>query len=80
MAKIILTGLVRFYQLAISPLFPASCRYRPTCSEYTIQAIKEWGAFKGFILGMKRFGRCHPWGGYGFDPVPKKEDHHDHRH
>lgn len=65
---------VRFYQLAISPLIGPSCRYDPTCSHYMIQAIQEWGVFKGLWLGIKRIGSCHPWGGHGYDPVPKKKD------
>ena len=62
---------VRFYQLAISPLIGPSCRYDPTCSHYMIGAINEWGVFKGLYLGIKRILSCHPWGGHGFDPVPK---------
>jgi len=67
-------GLVRFYQIAISPWFGGNCRFTPTCSSYTIEAIGEWGAIKGMILGFKRFSKCHPWGPHGFDPVPKKEN------
>ncbi|MFY0698888.1 MAG: membrane protein insertion efficiency factor YidD [Balneola sp.] len=67
----LLIGLVRFYQLAISPWLGSSCRYSPTCSQYMIDAVKEWGPLKGFWLGIKRIGRCHPWGGDGHDPVPK---------
>ncbi len=52
---------------------PSSCRYTPTCSQYMIQAIQEWGFWKGFKLGLKRISTCHPWGGHGFDPVPKNE-------
>lgn len=70
--KKILILPVRFYQLAISPILPSRCRYNPTCSHYMIEAINEWGPFKGFYLGIKRIGKCHPWGGHGFDPVPKK--------
>ena len=72
----VLIGLVRFYQLAISPYLGRSCRYSPTCSQYTIEALKEWGPWKGSLLGIKRISRCHPWGGHGYDPVPlskKKE-------
>ena len=65
--------LIKIYQLIISPLFPASCRYTPTCSTYTITAIKEWGVLKGLWLGIKRISRCHPWGGCGHDPVPKRK-------
>lgn len=64
---------VRFYQVAISPLIGSRCRYQPTCSHYMIGAIEEWGIFKGLWLGLKRIGRCHPWGGHGFDPVPKRK-------
>lgn len=67
-------ALVRFYQLVISPLTPASCRYNPTCSQYTIEAIKEWGILKGGWLSIKRISSCHPWGGSGDDPVPKKNE------
>jgi hypothetical protein len=63
-------ALVRFYQLAISPYFPARCRYQPTCSAYAIESLGKHGALKGGWLALKRIGRCHPWGGSGFDPVP----------
>jgi uncharacterized protein len=63
---------IRFYQLAISPLLGTNCRHSPTCSQYTIEAIQEWGVFKGVWLGIKRISRCHPWGTFGYDPVPKK--------
>ncbi|MCT4624938.1 MAG: membrane protein insertion efficiency factor YidD [Schleiferiaceae bacterium] len=65
--------LVWVYRNMISPFTVASCRYAPSCSEYMAEAIKEWGPFKGFWLGIKRISTCHPWGGHGFDPVPKKE-------
>ncbi len=68
----LIIGLVRFYQLAISPWLGSSCRYSPTCSHYMIEAVNEWGPLKGFWLGIKRIGRCHPWGSDGYDPVPKK--------
>ncbi len=64
---------VKLYQWFISPLLGARCRYQPTCSHYMIQAIEEWGPIKGTWLGLKRIGRCHPWGGHGHDPVPKKK-------
>lgn len=64
--------IVRIYQLVLSPLLPPSCRHTPTCSTYMIQAINEWGAMKGAWLGLKRIGRCNPWGTSGYDPVPKK--------
>lgn len=68
--KYILIALLRFYQGAISPLTPPSCRFVPTCSQYGIEAIQKYGAFKGGWLTLKRLSRCHPWGGSGFDPVP----------
>lgn len=70
----LLIGVVTFYKKAISPWLPVSCRYKPTCSEYMIEAIQKHGAWRGVILGLKRIGRCHPWGGSGFDPVPEKEE------
>ena len=63
---------IKFYQLAISPLFPPSCRHVPTCSEYAIQALKIHGLFYGSWLAVKRILRCHPWGTQGYDPVPPK--------
>ncbi len=62
--------LVRGYQLIISPNLPNSCRYTPTCSQYTLEALGKYGAIKGTYLGVKRILRCHPWGGHGYDPVP----------
>lgn len=62
---------VKIYQWIISPIFPAQCRYTPTCSNYTIEAIKEWGPIRGTWKGIKRIASCHPWGGMGHDPVPK---------
>ncbi|BDQ03431.1 MAG: putative membrane protein insertion efficiency factor [Ignavibacterium sp.] len=62
--------LIKIYQIFISPLFPSSCRYTPTCSQYTLEALKKYGLLKGLWLGIKRISRCHPWGGSGYDPVP----------
>jgi putative membrane protein insertion efficiency factor len=62
--------LIRFYQGSISPMLPPSCRYSPTCSEYTKQAVIKYGAAKGLWLGIRRLARCHPWGSHGHDPVP----------
>jgi putative membrane protein insertion efficiency factor len=62
--------LVKFYQNFISPLTPASCRYSPTCSQYTLEALQKHGLFKGGRLALKRIFSCHPWGGNGYDPVP----------
>lgn len=69
-AKQILLAPIWFYQHAISPFTPASCRFTPTCSEYMRQAIMKHGPVKGLWLGIKRILRCHPWGGSGYDPVP----------
>jgi len=57
------------YQYLISPLFPGSCRFKPTCSEYAKLAILKYGVFKGFFLGLKRLSKCHPWGDSGYDPI-----------
>lgn len=65
--------IVRGYQLLISPLFPPSCRYTPTCSAYMFEAIKIWGPFRGLWIGIKRIYRCKPGGNHGFDPVPKRK-------
>lgn len=74
--KQILILPIRAYQFLISPLLGANkCRYQPTCSYYAIEAIQEWGIFKGTYLAVKRILRCHPWSEHPMhDPVPKKED------
>lgn len=64
-----LIGLIRFYQLFISPLFPPSCRFTPTCSQYAIDAIKLYGPLHGCYLATRRLLRCHPFNRGGFDPV-----------
>ena len=66
----LLVGLVRLYQLLLSPLLSPSCRYLPTCSSYTIEALRAHGALTGSWLAARRILRCHPWGGQGLDPVP----------
>ncbi len=66
--------LVRVYQRVLSPLLGSNCRYQPTCSQYMVGAIQEWGPFKGTWLGLRRIARCHPWAGHGYDPVPKREE------
>ena len=66
----ILTAFIRFYQVAISPWTPPSCRYTPTCSAYALEAIRVHGAGQGGWLALKRLASCHPWGGHGYDPVP----------
>ena len=70
MLRLILISVVRFYQLAISPLFPASCRYFPSCSAYAIEALERHGALRGTWLTIRRIGRCHPFRAGGYDPVP----------
>lgn len=75
--RYILIGLVRIYQLFISPFFPSSCRYQPTCSHYSLEALKKHGAIKGTWLSIKRIARCHPWSEGGYDPVPEPH-HHPH--
>jgi uncharacterized protein len=68
--KQILMALIKVYQKVISPMLPPSCRFTPTCSEYTYQAIAKYGALRGGWLGICRIGRCHPWNPGGYDPVP----------
>lgn len=68
--KAALLLLIRFYRAAISPLFPPSCRYVPTCSAYALEAIEKYGARKGGWLAFKRILRCHPFHEGGYDPVP----------
>ena len=68
--KYLFIFLVRFYQVVVSPLKPPSCRYTPTCSQYALEALKKYGAFKGGWLAIKRISSCHPWGGSGYDPIP----------
>ncbi|MFQ5981899.1 MAG: membrane protein insertion efficiency factor YidD [Woeseiaceae bacterium] len=69
-----LLGLVWLYRNGISPLLGANCRFEPSCSEYAEQALREYGAFKGGWLTLRRIARCHPWGGSGYDPVPGRND------
>lgn len=64
---------IRLYQLMISPILPPACRFYPTCSAYAMEAIKIHGLAAGSWLAIKRLCRCHPWGGCGYDPVPKKK-------
>ena len=66
----IMVGLIHFYQMTISRALPPSCRFYPSCSEYTLQAITKYGVFKGGWLGVKRISRCHPFHPGGYDPVP----------
>lgn len=65
-----LLALIRIYQIFISPLFPPSCRFVPTCSAYAFEAIRKHGPFRGLFLAVKRILKCHPLHPGGFDPVP----------
>ena len=68
--KTILLALIRFYRKCISPLFPPTCRFVPTCSQYALEAIEKYGAWKGGKLAVKRLLKCHPFHEGGYDPVP----------
>ncbi len=72
--KTLLMKIIRFYQIAISPLKPPTCRFYPTCSHYGIEAIKVHGALKGSWLTIIRILKCHPFHPGGFDPVPEKKE------
>lgn len=66
--RLVFIGLVRAYQLLLSPHMPRTCRFHPTCSAYAIQSFQQYGALKGLVLTVYRLLRCHPWGGHGYDP------------
>jgi putative membrane protein insertion efficiency factor len=70
--KFLAMGLIRLYQITLSPLLPPSCRFEPSCSRYAYQAIDRFGFFKGGWLATKRLSRCHPFHPGGFDPVPEE--------
>jgi uncharacterized protein len=74
MLQKMMIGLIRFYQIAISPLKPPSCRFYPTCSHYGLEAVKRFGPFKGGWLAVRRITKCHPFHPGGFDPVPEKKE------
>lgn len=74
MLRSVLVVLIRFYQAAISPRLPPSCRFEPSCSHYALEAVERHGAFHGSRLALVRLLRCHPWGGSGYDPVPPVRD------
>src|SRR5262245_21354144 len=65
--------LIRIYQRAIGPFFASPCRHIPSCSHYAVDALRQHGCIRGTWLAIKRIARCHPWGSFGFDPVPDKE-------
>ena len=71
--RFLVLRIIRVYQKYLSPLLGPNCRFHPTCSEYTFQAIETYGVFKGSILAIKRILRCNPWGGSGADPLPRKK-------
>lgn len=68
--RVLLIGAVRSYQLFLGPLFPAACRYYPSCSQYAVEALERHGAWRGTLLTVRRIGRCHPFHPGGYDPVP----------
>lgn len=72
-----LMALVAVYRFAISPWLGANCRYEPSCSAYALEALRRHGAFRGVWLTVNRIGRCHPWGGSGYDPVPPVAEEDD---
>ena len=80
MIKKMFLSLIRFYQLCISPFIPARCRYVPTCSQYALEAINRFGVIKGGYLTLRRLSRCHPLGGWGYDPVPSSFNTEKHCH
>ena len=71
-------ALIRLYKVTLSPLFAGSCRYTPGCADYMSEAILRHGLLRGGWLGLRRLGRCHPFGGYGVDPVPADVTHEGH--
>ncbi|MCA9855510.1 MAG: membrane protein insertion efficiency factor YidD [Dehalococcoidia bacterium] len=69
-----LLWLIRAYQVTFSGLFPNTCRYQPTCSQYMYGAVERYGPLRGSWLGLRRIGRCRPGGGNGYDPVPERQE------
>ena len=69
----LLKAVITIYRYTLSPLLGKNCRYLPTCSQYAREAINRYGALKGGWLAARRIGRCHPWGGHGYDPVPGED-------
>jgi uncharacterized protein len=71
--KLLLLAFIRFYQASVSPLLPSSCRFYPTCSSFAYEAVEKWGAWRGTGMAFVRILRCHPFGAFGYDPVPEKK-------
>ena len=69
---LLLIKFIKIYKYLVSPVIGPSCRYLPTCSDYSIEALKTYGFVKGLLLSLKRIMSCHPWGNSGFDPVKKE--------
>lgn len=72
-AGALLSGLILAYRGLVSPVLPGSCRFQPTCSAYALEAVRRFGALRGGFLAARRLARCHPWGGFGCDPVPDND-------
>ena len=70
---LIIVGIIKFYQIVISPVIGPSCRHYPTCSQYTIESLKTHGVLKGLYLSVRRIWKCRPGGSHGYDPVPKRD-------
>lgn len=70
-AGAVLRVALRAYQLLLSPILPPACRYLPSCSDYALEAVTVHGPWRGGGLALRRLARCHPWGGSGYDPVPR---------
>ena len=70
----LMLAVIRLYQLTLSALVGRHCRFQPTCSRYAAEAIRRFGAVRGGVMAVRRIGRCHPWGGGGWDPVPEERE------
>ena len=70
---LIIVGVIKFYQIVVSPVIGPSCRHYPTCSQYTIESLKTHGVLRGLYLSVRRIWRCRPGGSHGYDPVPKRD-------
>ena len=79
-ATVAMRAAILCYRHALSPVLPQVCRFQPSCSRYALEAVSRFGARKGGWLTLKRLARCHPWGGWGYDPVPPEADTRRERH